>query len=159
MVDCAREEFLARARLAEQKDCRRGLRDALRLRDGALDCVGLADDARESVATRPLFAQKYVLCAKLRLLSARPTRSRRWFESTGFCRKSCAPSFIACTASSIEPYAVIKTTGTSASAVFDARRTSSPEPLGMRRSVRTSRKGSRARACAATRASSASATV
>ena len=73
-----------------------------------------------------------------RCSSARPTSSSRWSGSTGLARKSSAPSFIAVTASSMLPYAVMTMTGTSASISFEARRTPNPSPSGRRRSDRTS---------------------
>src|SRR5712675_1534652 len=53
--------------------------------------------------------------------------------------KSYAPSFIAVTASSTEPYAVIRMTGMVGSACFVSRSTSRPEHPGSFRSVRTSK--------------------
>ena len=56
-MDGARKEFFARAGFAEQEDGRFRRGDALSLGHGAFDRVRLADDARETVAARPLFAQ------------------------------------------------------------------------------------------------------
>ncbi len=74
-----------------------------------------------------------------RFSTARSRRSSRWSVSTGFVRKSAAPSFIARTASSTVPKAVITTTGVSGSASRAACRTSKPLPAGSLRSVRTTR--------------------
>ncbi len=59
--------------------------------------------------------------------------------STGFVRKSTAPSFIALTASSIVPNAVITITGVSRSRSWAAFKTSKPLPAGSFRSVSTAR--------------------
>jgi hypothetical protein len=61
--------------------------------------------------------------------------------STGLVRKSAAPAFIAPTASSIVPNAVITITGTSGSASRAAANTSRPLPAGSRRSVSTTSGG------------------
>jgi len=61
--------------------------------------------------------------------------------STGLVRKSAAPCFIAWTASSIVPKAVITITGICAEASRAACSTSKPLPAGSRRSVSTTRNG------------------
>ena len=71
--------------------------------------------------------------------AARFTSSFKWSRSTGFCRKSNAPSFMAATASSTDPYAVSRSTGIVASACFVSRRTSSPDAPGIFKSVITSK--------------------
>ena len=60
--------------------------------------------------------------------------------STGLVRKSAAPSFMARTASSTVPKAVITITEVAGSASCAACRTSKPLPAGRRRSVSTTRK-------------------
>ncbi len=75
----------------------------------------------------------------LRFSTARSSSTCRWSVSTGFIRKSAAPSFIARTASSTVPKAVITTTGVSGSASRAAASTSKPLPAGNRRSVSTTR--------------------
>ena len=74
-----------------------------------------------------------------RFSTARSRRSSRWSVSTGLVRKSAAPSFIARTASSTVPKAVITRTGVSGSASRAACSTSKPLPAGSLRSVRTTR--------------------
>ena len=60
--------------------------------------------------------------------------------STGLVRKSAAPSFMAFTASSTVPKAVMTITEVAGSASWAACRTSKPLPAGRRRSVRTTGK-------------------
>ncbi|GAL09531.1 hypothetical protein JCM19233_497 [Vibrio astriarenae] len=55
---------------------------------------------------------------------------------TGLIKKSCAPKRIASTAVSIEPWAVMKMTGTSGCVFFTISRTSIPVISGRRRSSR-----------------------
>jgi hypothetical protein len=74
-----------------------------------------------------------------RFSTARSRRSSRWSVSTGLVRKSAAPSFMARTASSTVPNAVITRTGVSGSASRAALRTSNPLPAGSLRSVSTTR--------------------
>src|SRR6185503_813861 len=75
--------------------------------------------------------------ASRRCASARSTISSRCSGSTGFARKSSAPSFIAATASWMLPNAVITITGSSGSASLAARSTPKPSPSVRRRSDST----------------------
>ncbi len=77
--------------------------------------------------------------ATRRVSTARSSSSSRCSVSTGLVRKSAAPSFMAFTASSTVPKAVITTTGVSASASRAACSTSRPLPAGSLRSVSTTR--------------------
>jgi hypothetical protein len=65
------------------------------------------------------------------------SRIDRWSTSTGFWMKSYAPSFIASTAFSIVPKAVITITGQSGSLSLACRSTAMPSAPGRRRSVST----------------------
>ena len=68
MMDGARKQFFARAGFAEQQHIRFRLRDALSFGDGAFDGFRFADDARETVAARPFFAQQNIFCSQACLL-------------------------------------------------------------------------------------------
>ena len=93
-------------------------------------------------------------------LASEACRSRRWSisrssttsrvgSSTGLVRNWSAPSLIAATARSIEPWAVSITTGSEASAARSRRSTSSPSPSGSWKSTTAaSRRALRNRACA-----------
>src|SRR5213076_3583523 len=73
---------------------------------------------------------------------ARETRSLRRSGSTGLVMKSSAPRFIASTAASIDPNAVITITGRVGSRESAASRIARPSAPGRRQSVRTRSTGS-----------------
>ncbi len=68
---------------------------------------------------------------------ARATRRRSRSGSTGLVMKSSAPCFMASTAVSMEPNAVMTITGSVGSSAIAASRTAMPSAPGSRRSVRT----------------------
>ena len=126
-VDRPREELLARAALALEQDRRvrrgdpLGLRaDGLRSAADSPTICGICRDApRRREATRAAFARRSI---------ARATSRRSRSGSTGFVMKSSAPRFIASTAVSIEPKAVMTTTGSVES--DRAGRLEDREPVG-----------------------------
>ena len=68
---------------------------------------------------------------------ARPTFISRASRANGFCMKSSAPSCIAWTAPSTEPWAVITMTSVESLSIFARFRTSRPSLPGILRSVST----------------------
>ena len=78
-----------------------------------------------------------------RLSSARRTALTSCSGVKGFWMKSCAPSFIACTAMEISPWPVISTTGSSGSVRMISWRKAMPSICGKRMSLTTTPRKSR----------------
>ena len=105
VMDRPGDEFFAGAGFAEEQDGGRSGGDFLDLLADFADGGVFAEDARgQAVARGIFFAEDYIFAEKFLLGgAARPTRSFKCSRSTGFWRKSKAPSFMAVTASSTEP--------------------------------------------------------
>ena len=128
-VDRAREELLAGAALALEQDGRVGRRDALGLGAHGADRGGLAHDRRHRARLR--LGEEQRLRASAPAARSRARRSRRSRSgSTGLVMKSSAPCFIASTAVSIEPKAVMTSTGSVGSTAIAASRTASAVGAG-----------------------------
>ena len=69
MMNCARENFLARPAFTEQQDCRLRRGHALRHLACVLHRRMLSDDSRETIANRVLLAQQQIFTQQFLLLS------------------------------------------------------------------------------------------
>ncbi len=104
-----------------------------RTRRSAIEVPTISRCVRTSICfLRARFSASSLWCAP-----ASRTLFTIWLRFRGFSTKSNAPSFIAATAVSTVPYAVMSTTWVSGETCLSARKRSRPEVPGIMRSVTT----------------------
>src|SRR5690606_5026850 len=109
--------------------------------------VSMAERKAGELPTRPPTLESWATFSRSRRFSSRRryfssaflTVRTSWCRRSGLVRKSSAPSFMASTAASTVPYAVISTTSTCGAMALAARSRATPDMPGIIRSVTTTR--------------------